>query len=722
MSYLDLPRLTFAGRSYANASTANNNDIASVYDIDKMKLNPQMALMSGGQPVSPPVNPFAWSGTKDNPALRNWLMGLANVPIDEANGQAQMAHWNYYGDHNTEFRNARVTDVMLSSGTGVADDPIRNVEVELLGDIFYGRRRGAVLVDVDPYALITSQVFAGRLQLTYQVSEKVSVPLLAADNPTVAYSYFINPYKNLNPSCTGFEPVSAVFQFGLPNAGLQFYEGKDVKSSPALAELRARAQAGQGLMVRFCLYDAIFEIQAPELHQDFAKGKYVSNPYVGRVLGSIGVWKQGELASAPPGRKLRNQISYSYTPPLPELSAAELAKKRARMASVAKYRHQPKKKSDDAQKTASVGVTLAQVDRANARISLDCISTFPEMDITARNKFDMGKVELRLLYGPPGQNGLPAASVTIGSVPYAKQAYESGGGVVDVSYARNPDRATIEANLDNGQLAIYSSKFQYLLTEPASRDTQTDDRAVYFDAKTGSGTNAVPGTSQIQLQVLDHGRLPTAATTLNLEYWMCAKDYVNPDKPQVPVVDRYFSVAGAKAIASTRYTLGYLGEMLPQQYPGGVAHVLTDQITVPAGGKLTLNLTALRPGVSMIRFVTPNPSQVSPNFAWDNCDFAVVRILPFDDYSGYTDAQINSWEFIYQHFFSFYSVIYPVMSKVIPWGPDGAPKDPEDVKNFHSHMVMLTDAKLWRSTLYMPITRDLSGGKRELLRRWCNLQ
>ena len=26
------------------------------------------------------------------------------------------------------------------------------------------------------------------------------------------------------------------------------------------------------------------------------------------------------------------------------------------------------------------------------------------------------------------------------------------------------------------------------------------------------------------------------------------------------------------------------------------------------------------------------------------------------------------------------------------------------------------------STIYMPITRDLSGGKRELLRRWCNLQ
>jgi hypothetical protein len=66
--------------------------------------------------------------------------------------------------------------------------------------------------------------------------------------------------------------------------------------------------------------------------------------------------------------------------------------------------------------------------------------------------------------------------------------------------------------------------------------------------------------------------------------------------------------------------------------------------------------------------------------------------------------------------------MYPVMSSVIPWGPTDAPNDPTEVATFASQILMLTSADLWSSTLYMPITRDLSGGKRELLNRWCNLQ
>jgi hypothetical protein len=151
--------------------------------------------------------------------------------------------------------------------------------------------------------------------------------------------------------------------------------------------------------------------------------------------------------------------------------------------------------------------------------------------------------------------------------------------------------------------------------------------------------------------------------------------------------------------------------------------VLTDQVIVPPGGELTLDLTALQPGVSMIRFVDPTiQPPPAPNFAWDNCDFAVVRILPFDDFSSYTDQQINNWPFIYANVFGFYSVLYPIMSNVIPWGPADAPNNPAEAATFASQILMLTSANLWSSTLYMPITRDLSGGKRELLSRWCNLQ
>ena len=111
-----------------------------------------------------------------------------------------------------------------------------------------------------------------------------------------------------------------------------------------------------------------------------------------------------------------------------------------------------------------------------------------------------------------------------------------------------------------------------------------------------------------------------------------------------------------------------------------------------------------------------------PNFGWDNVDYAVVRILPFDDFSKVPDETINNWQYIYDNVLGFYSVMYPVMSKIIPWGPQGAPNNPQEVKAFASNILNFTDPDMWDTTIYMPITRDMSGGKRELLRRWCNLQ
>ncbi len=84
---------------------------------------------------------------------------------------------------------------------------------------------------------------------------------------------------------------------------------------------------------------------------------------------------------------------------------------------------------------------LACVDTAQKVVSLDCISTFPEANIKARDKYDLGPINLVLLYGVP-TGGPAAASVIIGPVPYDKATYESGGGVVDISYAAESRRST----------------------------------------------------------------------------------------------------------------------------------------------------------------------------------------------------------------------------------------------------------------------------------------
>ncbi len=758
MSYLTPPRLTFFGNSYANASTGNNNDMAGLYDIDAMQLYPSIVTYPTSKVTAPPnaPNPFPWIDAKSSNAdLRNWLMGLMQIPVvphgfneDDPGGQiahGQMAHWNYYGDHNTEFQQTFINGATLASGKpAAASDPALKLQVDLLGDVFYGRRRGGVMVDADPYGLITTQIFSGQFRLTLP-GDAQTQPVMIADHPTPAYSYFINPNKNLDPNCEGFQGVSAVFQFGLKKENL-WCDADFLKSSPALADLLAQVEQGQGLMVRFCFYDAVFKIQAIELNASYNNNQFVFNPYVGKVLGTIGVWKPGELASAPVGRMLRVQTPYNYTPPKSTKTVAELAINRSRMASASRYQPRRKKPTvGDSVSTARLGITLATVNTDTHTVSLDCISTFPESSPgnqnqpNSRPKFPLGPVNLVLVY--KDDQGLSHSEV-IGNVPYDEATYEAGGGIVDVSYAGSANQAIIDQYISTGQLCLQGPDFTfpdnsgtYPIVETPTFTVQTDNRVVYFDAKVGSRAlgNIAPGTARITLQVQSKGVAPTTPTTVNLEYWMVQKmtqdekghpiPLVNPDKPQVPVPldNPYYSVSctgDVKRLAPTAYTLGFLSG---PDYPNGNVQVLTDQVTVPAGGQLTLNLTALRPGVSLIRFTDPSHS-VSPNFAWDNTDYAIVRILPFDDYSEVPDETINSWDYIYSEVFGFYSVLYPLMSKVIPWGPDGAPNNPAEVKQFASQLLAFTDPSMWNTTIYMPITRDMSGGKRELLRRWCNLQ
>jgi hypothetical protein len=38
-----------------------------------------------------------------------------------------------------------------------------------------------------------------------------------------------------------------------------------------------------------------------------------------------------------------------------------------------------------------------------------------------------------------------------------------------------------------------------------------------------------------------------------------------------------------------------------------------------------------------------------------------------------------------------------------------------------SNIMQLIDKSLWNNTSYMPVSRDLSDGKRKLLQRWCAL-
>ena len=695
MSYLSVPQINFKGVAYCNPSTADNNDFANVFDVDTLQFTPEMTVLP--QNGNPPVvvypageQTFNYDGVQSASGCRDWLMGLMNN-VSDGGPYGQQSHWNYYGDHGTRLDNTTVSQLVSSGGSVYTDDdPLYQATISLIGTPSPMQFQDPVIVDNDPYALITSQIFSHGIQVTMPDGTVV----LSASPSTRSYAYYINVSKNLDPNAIGFQMVSAIFVLSIPNgSGITF---NNSINSPALQDLTTAVNNGAGIQMRFVFYNAIYQISPETLYQNFQAKNYTPNPYIGITLGTIGVLQPGDLLSAPPGRKLNIQSkSFTYLPTAPCQPA-----------------------TGTGTSSATLGITNANFDDNLNTLYVDCISTFPECNVGTNTKFNFGTNPLNLVLTPDG-GGSP---ITIGALPNTQSQYETSSGMVAISLSSHPQLSEIKASLTSGSLSIVDTNTgNTLLQESPGLDIQTEDRAIYFDAQvlqdwSNPNEQPLPGTSTITLQAFQRGVSVQQAVTVNIEHWMCSKTLVDPSKPQVPVPSRYFTIAGAVAQPNTQYT----------NAPGnaGTIQVITDQVTIPANsnGQLTLTLTALRPGTSIIRFVDPTQPLTPPNFCWDNTSYSCVRILPFDDYRSYTDQQINSWPFIYENFFNYFALLYPVMSHVIPWGPSDAPSNPGIVAQFASQIKIFTNPQNWDTTIYMPVTRDLSAGKRALLWRWCNLQ
>jgi len=704
MSYLSFPQINFQGAAYCNPSTGDNNDFANIFDVDTLQFVPTMTVIDPknndnkqATVLDPPgQQSFSYQGVQSASGCRAWLMGLMSN-VSDGGPYGQQAHWNYYGDHGTRLDDTSVTTLFDSQGNPVpSTDPLYNATIRLTGTPSPMQFQDPVIVDNDPYALITSQIFSYGIAVT--AADGTS--LISASPTPRSYAYYINVFKNLDPSAIGFQMVSAIFVTSVPN-GPNLIINKNA-GSPALADFAAAVANGAGLQLRFIFYNAIYQISPKQLHANFMKGIYSPNPYIGKTLGTIGVLSQGDMLSAPPGRKLNVQTSFTFAASAPCVPAG-----------------------GSNTSSAALGVTLANIDPVSSNIFLDCISTFPECNVCSNAKFDFGPKPINLVLTPDG-GGQP---ITLGPIPNTQAGYEASAGMVAIPFGSHPQASTIKASIASGALSIVDTNSGVtLLSESAGIDIQTEDRAVYFDVQTlqdwsNPNEQPQPGTATVTIKAFKRGVPVQQATKVNLEYWMCAKDQINPSKPQVPVPSKYFNVSGAVPQPPTKYT-NAPGNSNPPGQPPKVISVITDQVTIPANsnGQLTLTLTGVRPGTSLIRFRDPTIQPVPPNFCWDNTDYCCVRILPFDDYRSYTDQQIDNWAFMYENFFNYFALLYPVMSHVIPWGPSDAPSNPDIVAQFASQIKLFTNPMNWDTTIYMPITRDLSAGKRELLWRWCNLQ
>lgn len=141
-------------------------------------------------------------------------------------------------------------------------------------------------------------------------------------------------------------------------------------------------------------------------------------------------------------------------------------------------------------------------------------------------------------------------------------------------------------------------------------------------------------------------------------------------------------------------------------------------LPVDSQGEVNLTIKSQHPGSNYLGFIVYKKG-VEPEIPYrldkSSESYMSIRVLPFDDhYSQLPDSEIT-WDLMYEHVFRYYHLLYPGMSKIIPFNNKNI------METFHERIAVSTDKKNIEKTDYMPVTRELSAGKRHLIKRWSSL-
>ena len=617
MSALSLPRIHFSGFTDWSPSTANN--APNVYDENS-------------------VEPFLQTGVTYDTYL-NWLKER-NPQMLQPNGS-----WNVYGDHATRFAESKVLGAELATGFAAANDPLIGTGVELLGLNYSDGAAPARLVMTDPFTggEATSQIFYQWLTVGNFAGTQDQWIGFKASAATRMFSRW--PYQTRNLGITFKEGmVGCIWQAASLSKDIQWF-GLD--RSPTLAALKAAVDAAsnQGILMRFASYRTLYYQACVykkkpienglELVAAYADGFTGDNPARSAMLGTVGVWEVGELASAPAGRLL-----------LPK-SAAQLATSPA---------------------TASLGPAVAILDTARNVLVVDFISAFPEQT-TNLDKADFGELQLQAR----DDSGKITPIATLAFANYDRQAYEATGGITEFPLPQGT-----ATTLGSIELIQQQANQPIAVLQQTRYTADTDDWALYVDEG-----QTVP----VSVSVFENGGPTRGDVRLRLQQYD-SNGNVMP-QPIVEVLDS----AG-------------------QPVQGNTVPVIA--------GKVTLVVRSLQPGACFLAFY-PFTGAVAPivpttGFPLPSSFYTAIRALPFDnELEKNTKDSDLTWSFIFTKILRVFNLVYPVMSLVRDLSNRNV------VEAMADQLKFAVSLETFESTLYMPMTRDLSAGKRRLLERWVNL-
>ncbi|HEY0159894.1 MAG TPA: hypothetical protein VGF28_21595 [Thermoanaerobaculia bacterium] len=247
---------------------------------------------------------------------------------------------------------------------------------------------------------------------------------------------------------------------------------------------------------------------------------------------------------------------------------------------------------------------------------------------------------------------------------YGREAYQATGGIIDVPVAGAGAVAgllTISGTLNGSPVAMYAE---------SDLAAQTDTKNMY----------------------LDEG-----------------------ESMQVSV---YVTERGQPALEGTLVQVA--------QYPASQSNpvVMATPLRVGANGLATFTITASGPGYSYYRFTPYSASTIppAPPMSIDTTvDFYCgVRTLPFDDeLNASTPDSVLTWDWVYTNILQPFNLCPAAAMLAI-----GIPLSSQQIWEtpaMAARIKALTAAANFPNTSYMPITRELSNGMRNLLARWADL-
>jgi hypothetical protein len=746
MSVLSFPRIYFSGYMEWNVDTANNNDYVPIYDGANAALDWDYLGT-----LNPPITPANFQTT-----FRPWVIqptedACPPTPPPSSNQDTcsvcgdpnchMGSRWNYYGDQSCSFvQYGNYTSVVSGGATGYNQpaqpgDPILGQPITM-----YGR-----LVDINPASPFCSQI--------YFTSFGVGGADANIGGPQYQRMYsrsFFVP-RNIASDLIIAGAIGVEFQTTVPAELITYTNGAN---SPLLQSLidATQASGAAGLMLRFATYNTLYyqngiyndypEVpNCDQLTKMLQSGDVFLNPAYSSVVGAVGVWYPGELSTAPGGHMLiPNAVVTPVSSSPSALRAAAAVEDRAGGGApkvrLAGYNvHLQETASAPAAETAAaaqpqaqvqaatqppaplaLGVIMAEVNGDAGIVSLDLMNGIAEWTSSGA-KFDYGTFDLGVQMPDTTFNLIGSFD----SSQYDQSAYEAGGGIVDVPFAGGVTAEDISGWLAAGGLmALQAGSTLASLESPLT--VQSDDRGIYVDQCQ---------VQQVTIQVLFQGA-PAAPGT------------------QVLLVEYYpwplTLGTGLMVQAGTAPPSGGSGQFCNLEPQGPYLTFLDGNIvTVGDDGTATFSIATNAAGFPIIVYYpfyygnpapTPQP-QISFGFtSYDtlsigNAFYSTVRALPWDNglvqdfvdcwnaegpYSGqpqYDSTQV--WNFVYGNILYLYDMIYPAMSGIIDFSSQTA------VQSMIGPILARTDAAIDATYPYMPVTRELSAGKRLVLEAWGGL-